>query len=53
VRERFGMTVLAMRAAGSQEWSYNPDPNEKLKFGMTLVVLGSADQVAQMRKEIK
>jgi len=50
VRERFGMTVLAMRAKDDQAWTYNPDAGEKLAVGMTLVVLGSVDQVTELRK---
>ena len=50
VRERFGMTVLAVRASDNQSWVYNPDANEKLGPGMTLVVLGSAEQVAELRR---
>lgn len=52
VRERFGMTVLAMRPASGQGWIYNPEAGEKLLPGMTLVVLGSSEQVAALRKEI-
>jgi voltage-gated potassium channel len=50
VRERFGMTVLAVRASDNQSWVYNPDANEPLGPGMTLVVLGSAEQVAELRR---
>ena len=50
VRERFGMTVLALRPADGASWVYNPDPGAPLGPGMTLVVLGSADQVAELRK---
>jgi voltage-gated potassium channel len=50
VRERFGMTVLAVRARDNQSWVYNPDPGEKLEPGMTLVVLGSTEQVAELRR---
>jgi voltage-gated potassium channel len=50
VRERFGMTVLAVRASDQQSWVYNPDANEQLGPGMTLVVLGSAEQVAELRR---
>jgi len=49
VRERFGMTVLAMRGKDATVWTYNPDASEKLTPGMTLVVLGSAEQVSQLR----
>ena len=50
VRERFGMTVLAMRGKDDQNWTYNPDAQEKLAPGMTLVVLGSTAQVNELRK---
>jgi len=50
VRERFGMTVLAIRKSDNTSWTYNPDPSEKIAPGMTLVVLGSAAQVADLRK---
>lgn len=50
VRERFGMTVLAVRASDHQTWIYNPDADERLGPGMTLVVLGSAEQVAELRR---
>lgn len=50
VRERFGMTVLAVRGRDQQSWVYNPDANERLGPGMTLVVLGSAEQVAELRR---
>ena len=49
VRERYGMTVLAIRGKDSS-WIYNPDPGEKLAPGMTLVVLGSMEQVAELRR---
>jgi voltage-gated potassium channel len=51
VRERFGMTVLAIRGRDDQSWTYNPDANEPLGPGMTLVVLGSAEQVLALRRE--
>jgi voltage-gated potassium channel len=50
VRERFGMTVLAMCGKDDTNWTYNPDASEKLGVGMTLVVLGSAEQVSELRK---
>jgi voltage-gated potassium channel len=48
VRERYGMTVLAVSSPDGS-WTYNPDASEKLGPGMTLVVLGSAEQVAKLR----
>ena len=51
IRERFGMTVLAVQAGDAEPWSYNPDAGVEIGPGMTLVVLGSAEQVAALRKE--
>jgi voltage-gated potassium channel len=48
VRERFGMSVLAVRGSGAG-WSYNPDLMTKLGAGMVLVVLGSAQQVKELQ----
>jgi voltage-gated potassium channel len=53
IRERFGMTVLAVRASDNVSWVYNPDAREKLGPGMTLVVLGSAEQVAELRRAVE
>lgn len=50
VFERFGMHVLALRSP-DKEYTYNPGPDEKLATGMTLVVLGSPEQVASLRRE--
>jgi voltage-gated potassium channel len=49
VRERFGMTVLAVRRKEGEAWTYNPDASEKIGPGMTLVVLGSPEQVNQLK----
>jgi voltage-gated potassium channel len=49
VRERYGMTVLAVRRAEGEAWTYNPDAAETIGPGMTLVVLGSAEQVRQLK----
>ncbi len=51
IRERFGMTVLAVQASENEPWAYNPDANVAIGPGVTLVVLGSSDQVAALRKE--
>jgi voltage-gated potassium channel len=49
IGERFGMTVLAIRKSDQTSWTYNPSPSERIAPGMTLVVLGSAEQVAELR----
>jgi voltage-gated potassium channel len=51
IRERFGMTVLALSPSDTSAWTYNPDANEKIGPGMTLVVLGSAEQLANLRSQ--
>jgi voltage-gated potassium channel len=51
VRERFGMSVLAVRSAPGGAWEYNPEPSHKLDAGMVMVVLGSAEQVAELRTD--
>jgi len=47
VRERFGMSVLAVRPAGGA-WIYNPEASQALAAGMVLVVLGSIEQVDEL-----
>ena len=46
------MTVLAVRESDATPWRYNPEADQKLGPGMTLVVLGSAEQVAKLRAEV-
>jgi len=49
IREKYGMTVLAVRPKNEETWTYNPDADVKLAPGTTLVVLGSAEQVTKLR----
>jgi voltage-gated potassium channel len=51
IREKYGMTVLAVSKEDGA-WTYNPDAGEPLHAGLTLVVLGSADQVAALRDAV-
>lgn len=51
IRERFGMTVLATKNPTETTWNYNPDGGDKIGPGTTIVVLGSAEQVAELRKQ--
>jgi voltage-gated potassium channel len=50
IRGRFGMGVIATKA-GDAPWTYNPEPDARLKAGMILVVVGSAEQVKKLRDE--
>lgn len=49
IREKYGMTVLAVRPKNELAFMYNPDADVKLAPGTTLVVLGSAEQVSKLR----
>jgi voltage-gated potassium channel len=53
IRERFGMSVLALKAAEDQPWNYNPEASESLRAGMTMVVLGSPAQVKELREQLQ
>lgn len=50
IRDRFGMSVLALRPSDADAWTYNPEPDSKLVPGMTLVVLGDPQQVSLLRQ---
>lgn len=50
IRERFGMSVLALKPAGDS-WCYNPSADDVLAAGMIVVVLGSTAQVTELRAE--
>ena len=50
IRERFGMTVLATCRDAMPPGTTTPTPRA-IGPGMTLVVLGSAEQVAELRKQ--
>jgi len=49
IRGRFGMSVLALRPAAGGAWQYNPPADHVLRDQMTLVVMGSASQVKEMK----
>jgi voltage-gated potassium channel len=51
IRERFGMTVLALRGT-NKEYVYNPEPKERLAQGVVLVVLGTREQVEALRRAL-
>lgn len=51
VRERFGVTVLAVRHAEDDRLDSHPAPNVPLHPGDILVVMGSDDEVKAMRAQ--
>ena len=50
IKEKAGVLVLAIQKPGSSDYIYNPPRDAMLEAGDTLVVLGSQDQVASLRK---
>ncbi len=51
IRRDLKVTVLAVLAAGCEDYIYNPDGEFEIEVGMTLVVLGEQAAVAKLRKE--
>lgn len=51
IRERFGVTVLAVRHVGNDRLDSHPSPNAPLDPGDILVVMGSDDEVTAMRRQ--
>lgn len=50
IRDRFGMSILALKpSAATSPWQYNPGADDVLAAGMTVVILGSTQQVAALR----
>ncbi|MDX1579369.1 MAG: TrkA C-terminal domain-containing protein, partial [Gemmatimonadota bacterium] len=48
IPQRTGLIVIAIRAGGrheGQEWRYNPGPEESLRAGDALIVLGKPEQI--------
>lgn len=50
IPQRIGLTVLATKKESSGNIQFNPDPNEVLRQGDSLIVLGTSEQVSQLRR---
>lgn len=46
---RTGMTPIALKNPGGEEFIYNPSPDERLEAGAVLIVIGNAQQTALLR----
>lgn len=54
IQERTGMVVIALdRGEGEGQFTYNPGPNEELRPGHILMVIGSPDAVAKLERLAK
>lgn len=50
IYRRTGLLIIATQAEQQDEFTYNPGPGQALEVGMTLVVLGSVEDIAKLRK---
>lgn len=53
IPQKIGLTVLATKKENSEEIKFNPNPNEKLGFGDSLIVLGTPEQISELRELAK
>ena len=49
LRGRFGLTALAVKDAADAPFRYGPAPEETLRAGAVLVVLGEAERIGEAR----
>lgn len=50
IPQKIGLTVLATKKENSTKIKFNPDPNEQLKPGDSIIVLGTQEQISELRK---
>ncbi|MFA9463922.1 MAG: TrkA C-terminal domain-containing protein [Velocimicrobium sp.] len=49
IPEQTGLIILALKRPGTMNFTFNPSSNEILNKGDTMVVLGTDEQVDQLR----
>lgn len=49
IPQKIGLTVLATKKKGISDIKFNPDPNEPLKAGDSIIVLGTPEQITELR----
>lgn len=50
IPQKIGLTVLATKKSHSKDIKFNPDPNEELRSGDSLIVLGTPEQITRLRE---
>ncbi|MGO1469469.1 MAG: potassium channel family protein [Tissierella sp.] len=50
IPEKTGLIILAIRKGKDDKWIFNPNSSEVLKVGDVMVVLGTENQVEELRK---
>jgi len=57
IPHKTGLIVIAMRHQDERgvegPWSYNPGPQEELRPGDVLIVMGSSEQIDRLRRELE
>lgn len=51
LRERTGVTVLAVRKSGEESFNPNPPPDTRIEDGDIVIVIGTTEQLARMESE--
>lgn len=49
IPQKIGLTVLATKKQNSEKIAFNPNPNELLNVGDSLIVLGTPEQISELR----
>jgi voltage-gated potassium channel len=57
IPQKTGLIVIAMRHLDTRgregPWSYNPGPQEEIRVGDVMIVMGNTEQIARLRGEAK
>lgn len=53
IPQKIGLTVLATKKGNSKDIEFNPNPNEELREGDSLIVLGTPEQILKLRELAK
>lgn len=51
LRQAFGVTVVALRAAKKERWEFVPDPDRRIQEGDVLMLVGPEDKIEKLTSE--
>lgn len=49
IRRQTGLLLVALKQPDSEDFRYNPEPEERLHIGSVMIVIGNSEQVAKLR----
>jgi voltage-gated potassium channel len=49
IRRHTGLLLVALKHPELEDFSYNPEPGERLQAGSVMIVIGSSEQVAKLK----